>query len=474
MDNSAIASGSPLDVIVVGAGLAGLTAARILTRQGLQSVVLEARDRVGGRTLAQQTAAGHALDLGGQWIGPTQDRIESLVREFGIQTYPQYCTGIKQLRVCGASRTYKSSLPALSLFNLFDFQHVLSTLNRLSAQVPLEAPYQARRAAEWDGMTVETWKRRFVKTRKVRAMIDIVVGAIFAADPGDISFLHFLFYLHSGGGLERLSEITNGAQQTRAHGGFQQVSQRMAAELGDRVRLNAPVRSIVQTKRGVTVHSDAGSFEGSYAIVAVPPALAGRIDYRPGMPPLRDQLTQRMPMGSVIKCIALYDRPFWRDEGYSGEVVFDEGPVTFTFDDTPEGSDKGALIGFIVGTLAREWSEHSEENRRAKVLQQFSSFFGPQAANTIEYLEKDWAAELWSRGCYTGFMPPGVMTSYGKALREPVGRIHWAGTETAEKWNGYMDGAVRSGERAGAEVLERVRNGSGNGKRPRMEAASAE
>jgi monoamine oxidase len=450
-------------VAIVGGGLAGLTAARELVRAGRTVVVLEARDRVGGRTLAQDTALGHRLDTGGQWIGPTQDRMEALVAEFGIKTYPQYCEGIKQLRVCGSYKTYQSSLPALPVLSLLDFQHVLNQINRMAKQVPLDAPYAARKAADWDGMTVETWKRGAVRTKKVRAMLDIAIGAIFAADPQDLSFLHFLFYLQSGGGLEKLAEIQNGAQQTRAHGGFQQVSERMAAELGSRVRLESPVRAIRQTKTGVTITSDSGTIEAQYAVVAVPPTLAGRIAYTPAMPSTRDQLTQRVPMGSVIKCIAIYDEPFWRREGFSGEVVYDEGPITFVFDDTPEGSGKGALIGFIVGSAAREWSERSPENRRAKVLQQFGEFFGPQAADPIEYIDKDWCAEAWSGGCYAGYMAPGVLTSYGKALREPVGRIHWAGTETSDLWNGYMDGAVRSGERVAAELLARMAKDSETG-----------
>ncbi|GMV93663.1 MAG: putative flavin-containing monoamine oxidase AofH [Candidatus Hydrogenedentota bacterium] len=443
-------------VIIVGAGLAGLTAARELLRRGVEVPVVEARDRVGGRTLAQATAIGDSLDLGGQWIGPTQDRMAALVDEFGLQSYTQYNSGTKLSRVCGRNRQYTGSIPSMPLLSLLDFQLLLNRLDRLSSTIDLEAPHGTPRASEWDGMTVEAWKRRHVKTATVRATFDTAVAAIFAADPAELSFLHFLFYLRSGGGFLRLAEVINGAQETRVHGGMQAICERMAQELGERVLMNAPVRAIRQSDTRVSVVTDRGAFEGERVIVAVPPVLAGQIDYSPELPPARVQLTQRMPMGSVIKCIAIYASPFWRDAGLSGEVVTDVGPVKFTFDDTPEGCQRGAIVGFISGADARLWAERSEDERRTAVLSQFADFFGPPAAQPVEYIDKVWAAERWSGGCYVGLMPPGVMTTLGHALREPIGRIHWAGAETATEWNGYMEGAVRSGERAAGEVLARM------------------
>ncbi len=443
-------------IIIVGAGLAGLTAARELVRRGVDVRVVEARDRVGGRTLAQQTFMGDALDLGGQWIGPTQDKMAALIDEFGLRSYRQYNQGIKLLRVCGRNRQYKGSIPSMPLLSLVDFQLLLNRLDALSNTIPLDAPHTAPRAREWDAMTVETWKQRQVKTAGVRAAFDTAVAAIFGVDPPDLSFLYFLFYLRSGGGFLRLAEVDNGAQETRVHGGMQAVSEHLAAGLGDRVRLELPVRAIVQSESGVTVVTEKETLEGDRVIVAIPPTLAGHIDYSPELPPQRVQLMQRMPMGSVIKCIAIYDTPFWRDAGLSGEVVTDVGPVKFTFDDTPEGSTRGAIIGFISGADARMWAERDEAERRVAVLNQFKDFFGAYAVPPIEYIDKVWAAERWSGGCYVGLMPPGVITTLGTALREPVGRIHWAGTETATEWNGYMEGAVRSGERTAAEVLERL------------------
>lgn len=454
------------DVLVVGAGLAGLTAARRLAEACATVRVLEARDRVGGRTLVHTLDDGEAIDLGGQWVGPTQDRILALIEHLGLDTYPQHETGRKQLQVCGARRTYKGEIPSLPPLSLIDLHRVFSRLDALAAEVPLDAPYDAPRATEWDGMTVETWKRRFLRTKHARAVFDVGVEAIFAVEPADLSFLHFLFYLRSGGGLMRLSQIRDGAQQTRIRGGVQQIAERLAHALGDRVRLSAPVRVLERSERGVTARTDAGVFSADYAVLAVPPALAGRIDFRPALSPRRTQLLQRVPMGSVIKCIAVYETPFWREEGWSGEVVCDEDPVKVIFDDGPPEGSYGALLGFMAGRSARAWSGRDPAERRAVVLDRFARFFGPKAARPVHYVDHDWSAETWSAGCYVGLMPPGVMTAYGDLVRAPEGRLHWAGTETATVWNGYLDGAVRSGERAADEVLARLHADEGDPEKP--------
>jgi monoamine oxidase len=441
------------DVIVIGAGLAGLTAAREIARKGRSVLVLEARDRVGGRTLSHTTSLGDVVDLGAQWIGPTQDRMEALCKELGIETFPQHNKGTKILSLGGSISTYEKSIPSLPIFSLLSLDRTIKRLDALSREVPLEAPHRAPRAAEWDGMTVETWKRENVHTWRTRAVIDVAVGAVFAADPAEISFLHFLFYLRSGGGLLRLTEITDGAQQTRIGPGAQTISKRLAEGLGDRVILSAPVRSIRQAGSGVVVRSDRGEHRAKLCISAVPPALSGRIDYDPPLPGIRDQLTQRMPLGSVAKHIAIYKKAFWRERGLSGEAVIDKGPIKVVFDDSPADGSHGALLGFLVGSDARGWGRRSADDRRRAVLDEFARLFGPEARSCEEHIEKDWGEEPWSRGCFTGLMAPGTWMSFGEALREPVGRIHWAGTETAFQWNGYMEGAVESGERAAREVI---------------------
>jgi monoamine oxidase len=444
------------DVIVVGAGLAGLIAARRLKERGVRVRVLEARDRVGGRTLSHRIATGEVVDLGAQWIGPTQDKMAHLVNELGLHTFEQHAEGKKILELRDKRRTYKSDIPKLSMFGLMDLSRTIRRLDRLAKQVPLEAPTTAKRAKLWDGMTVESWKRKSMWTRSARSMLDVAVHAILAAEPSDLSLLYFLHYLHSGGGVMRMSTIPGGAQQTRCAEGFQSVSTKLSAMLEDRVVLSAPVRTIHQDSSAVTARTDRGDFKARFIIVAVPPTLSGRINFEPALSALRTQLVQRMPMGSVIKCVAFYPEPFWRKDGFSGEVIANPCPVRAVFDDSPADGSTGALVAFIAAGEARTMSDQMPDQRRDVVIGALSRFFGPSARNPIDYVDHDWSHELWSGGCYTGLMPPGVLTSYGAALREPIGRIHWAGTETAVHWQGYMEGAVESGERVAREVFGRV------------------
>jgi monoamine oxidase len=228
----------------------------------------------------------------------------------------------------------------------------------------------------------------------------------------------------------------------------------MAAQLGDRVRLAAAVRRIEHANDQVRVELRSGEqLEADRVIVTLPPTLAGRLEYAPALPSWRDQLTQRLPAGSVIKLHVVYDEPFWRDEGLTGQVASDEGPVKVTFDNTPPAGGPGIIVGFMEGDDGRIWARRSEPERRAAAVSCLVRYFGPRAAEPIEYVERDWMAEEFSRGCYGAHFTPGVWTAYGPALREPIGPIHWAGAEYATVWNGYMEGAVRSGEQVARDVM---------------------
>jgi monoamine oxidase len=446
------------DVVVVGAGLAGLAAARTLVAAGSSVVVLEARDRVGGRTLNEPLGDGKVVEVGGQWIGPTQDRIAALARDVGVDTFPTHDAGDHVLEFEGRLRRYRGTVPRLRLPVLVDIGQALARLDRLARKVPLEAPWEAARAAFWDGETLATWMRRNMRTAGGRTLLEMATEAVWAVEPADLSLLHFLFYTHSAGGLNRLLDTEGGAQQDRFVGGSQLVSIRIAEELGESVVLNAPVREIAHSGGAVSVRGAGVTARGRRAIVAVPPTLAGRIAYAPPLPGDRDQLTQRMPQGAVIKCIAVYERPFWRGQGLTGQATSDVGPVRVTFDNSPPDGQPGALVGFLEGRFARQLGRVPGDQRRDAVLACFARLFGAEAGRPERFIERVWADEEWTRGCYGCYMPPGGWTAHGPALRAPIGPIHWAGSETASVWSGYMDGAVRSGERAAAEVLEASRS----------------
>jgi monoamine oxidase len=447
--------GRSADVLVVGAGVAGLIAARELVKRNRSCLVLEARDRVGGRTFTQKLGKDW-VDLGGQWIGPTQDRLAALARELDVPIFPQHHEGKKLLSWAGKISTFKGSLPWLSLATQLELGLLDLRVKRYNKTFAADAPWNARRAAEWDGETVESWKRKHLRAGGSRLFLDIVVRAVFTSEPRDLSFLYFLSYIKSGHGLEMLTSIPGGAQESRFVGGAQKLSTRMAEALGNRVVLECPVWSLEQTSEGVTLETARGTYRGRYAILAIPPLLAGRIRYASALPPRREQLMTRMPMGSCIKYVATYERAFWREGGFSGEAFSDTGPTTTTFDDSSHDGSQPALVTFSDGGAARIWGDRPPEERRQAVLAEFVRFFGPQAAHPTGFLEKNWGDDPWSGGCYAGVMGPGVMTDCGSALRQPCGRIHWAGTETAIEWTGYIDGAIESGQRAANEVAGRL------------------
>ena len=454
-----VAGTASADVVVVGAGLAGLTAARAVRKAGRSVIVLEARERVGGRCFSRSLGAGASdvANMGATFVGPTQHRIQALMSELKIGRFPTYATGKLLWYENGKGTPYTGTIPPSSdpaaVIQLGTV--TLPAIDSMAKTVPLDAPYDAPNAAEWDGMTVETWAKANISSPTGQALLGLAVEAVLSVEPRDISLLYFLSYVHASGGVTPLiaNAGAGGAQDFRVSGGTQGIAIAIARHLGTRVILSRPVRQIDQGAGGVTVHSDRISVSGKRLIVAIPPHLAGRIAYSPGLPALRDQLTQRMPIGSLIKTIAVYDRPFWRARGLNGQANSDQGPVKVTFDASPANGRPGVLLGFVDGDDARVLSDLPAAERRRRALQSYVRYFGPPAGRPRTYFDQVWDREIYTGGCPVGVMPPGVMTEYGRARRAPVGRIHWAGTETATVWTGYMDGAVQSGQRAAAEVL---------------------
>jgi monoamine oxidase len=461
-----------VDAVVVGAGYAGLAAARKLTDEGCSTVVLEARDRVGGRTHTVEEA-GAKVDLGGQWIGPGQDHIYALAAETGVATFPQSTAGDdvvledgRPLRVTGDDGYDPGDLE--------EYGAALAALDRAAADIPLDRPWAAPEADTLDAMTLETWLDGQLERPGARTMLATTVANLFAAQPSSLSLLHVLFYVRSGGGWQSLANTEGGAQQDRLVGGLQEPAVRLAARLGDAVRLRWPVRTITQDSRGVAVTGEAGEVRADRAIVAIPPTLAGRLVYDPPLPAGRDQLTQRLPGGSVVKFNLVYPTPWWRELGQRGFVYSPDEPVSMMFDATPAEGEPGVIVGFMEGAKGVEAGRLAAAARRALVIEQAERALGPPSEQRIGYVDRDWSAEQWTRGCYGAHFPPGVWTQLGPSLREPVGRIHWAGTETADRWMGYVDGAIESGIRAAVEVLEdRSRASAGSSTRPRSLTAAA-
>ena len=439
------------DVLVIGGGLAGLQTARLLHRAGRKVQVLEARDRVGGRTLSTQIDDA-VFDLGGQWLGRGQLRLQKLAQELGIATYPQYTQGKRILVADGKVRTYAGTIPRLAPWKLIEIQLAMMRLARLTRRVAPHAPMADAHAAELDSVSLAHMAQRWLYSRTSRNLLAAAVRVVFGAEMSDISLLYALSYFHAGGGFEALIEAEKGAQAARFVGGAQALSLAIASELSGRVQTSAPVRSLRQDARGVSVATDRGTYRAHRAVLAIPPPLWSRIDFSPLLPVLHEQLSQRAPMGATVKAIATYDRPFWREAGLSGEAVFDQGPVSVTFDATTSDGSRPALLAFVVGQQARTWSSRGSSERQTAVLAALGRCFGPQAREPRKYHEQDWSTEAWTRGCPVSVLGTGVLSSCAPALRAPFGCIHLAGTETAREHTGYLEGALESAERAFTEV----------------------
>jgi len=440
------------DVVVVGAGLAGLRAAGLLRESGSRVVVLEARDRVGGRTWSTELA-GAPVELGAQWVGPGQPRMLALLDELGLATHPVAHDGRKVVTIGPRRRTHAGTIPPLSPTALGGLQAALWGMDRLAAGIDPAAPWESARARALDGVTLEQWKRRRIPSAAGRAVFDAAIRVVFGAEASELSLLWVAHYVAGAGGMAPLVEVQGGAQERRISAGTQSVAEALAARLSAAVLTERPVERVEQDAHGVTVSGAWGALRAGRAVLALPPHLAARIAFSPLLPAARDALTQRFPMGQTIKVQVRYREAFWRADGLSGEAVCADGPISVVLDGSGPDGTAPALSAFMVAGPGRAAAQWPPQERRERALEALARCFGPAAREPLGYADLDWSAEPWSRGCPTGSAAPGALHQFGPALREPVGRVHWAGTETARRWAGFMEGALESAERAAAEVL---------------------
>ncbi|MGU3499331.1 flavin monoamine oxidase family protein [Mycobacterium sp. C31M] len=436
------------DVIVVGAGFAGLTAARELSRQGHEVLVLEGRDRVGGRSYTA-TVAGVPVDLGATFVGPTQDAVLALAAELGCDTVPTHSRGKNLIRWHGRVRSYRSTIPKLSLIELLDVSRIQWRFDRLSRLIPVTDTWAAAAAPRLDQKSLDGWLRAAHANASTRNLMAIMSRVTWGCEPDEVSMLHAVRYVKAAGGLGRMLDVKGGAQQDRFLAGTQQIAARIAADLGDRVRLSAPVTAVTRTDAGYTVSTDGGTHSARAVILAIPPAHRAGITFTPPLPEGHAELINHWPQGNLSKAYAAYEKPFWRSADCSGESLSDEGPVFITFDVSPSDDGPGILLGFAD---SRTFDPLPAATRREQALDCFTTLFGQAAAEPVDYLDHCWSAEQFAPGGPTAAVPPGSWTDHGRHLRAPVDGIFWAGTETADEWTGFLDGAVRSGQRAAAEV----------------------
>ena len=446
-----------VDVCVVGAGYAGLTAARRLAQAGKSVVVLEARDRVGGRIWTFHLPDGSPVDRGGGWVANRHTAILKLAAEVGVSTYKTYVDGYHLLVGEGRTRRYRGLIPKISPAAVLSIFFAQTKLDRMAKRLPLEAPWTAKRAQEWDSRSVAWFlERSGIRTTIARDLFDSVIRGLFCGDLDRVSFLNLLFLVRASGGFNTLVSITGGYQENLVVGGAGGVALRVADDLGTAVRLNTPVRAVRQASDHVAVESADLTVFARHAVVAVPPALALEIAFDPALPQDRLTLYRHSTAGPETKTLVVYDEPFWRADGFSGQSAGPQSVSEVTLDASPAAARPGVIASFTFGPIAERFDALDAGERRRLVIAAMVERFGARAAAPSDIIETPWWKENWTRGCSMAHWSPGILTKYGVLLREPFGRIHWAGTETATMSYGSIDGAVRSGERAAEAILADV------------------
>ncbi|KAH7144676.1 amine oxidase [Fusarium sp. MPI-SDFR-AT-0072] len=458
-----------LDVAIVGAGLSGLSAAKDLVAAGKSVLVLEARNRVGGKVydVDLENRPGYKVEGGAEFVCKEHTRLVMLAKELGVSTFKTYAEGDMLMVTKEGRLRYNlessNGISPLQQEDIAKLGEIVSKINQMAAEIDVEKPWTHPKAKEWDRLTVASWLDGFAEDGSAREILELTIRACMSAEPEEISLLSNLIYTaRTGspgvpGSVDMLTNVKGGSQEERFEGGPQSIATRLAERLGkDRIRLQSPVRQINSNGNVYTVIGDSFRLQARKVVVAIAPTLAGRIIYNPPLPAVRDQMCQRVPMGSLGKVFAVYETPFWREDGLSGEVASVDGVTQSTFDSSPSDGSFGIMMGFLEANQMRTFDDSPADDIYKAVLKDFVKYFGPKAQNVQQWVLQRWDNEEYSRGGHHGLFPPNVWTQFGPAVTKPIGGIHWAGTEASPYWSGFMEGAIRAGEIAAKNILDEL------------------
>ncbi|YCU69156.1 flavin monoamine oxidase family protein [Mycobacteroides abscessus] len=441
-----------VDVVIVGAGFAGLSAADRLVNMGVSVLVIDARERVGGRSFTGEVA-GVKVDLGATWVAKRHTAIRDLMDRLGCSLTPQYDEGVNLLWMAGKRKTWTGTLPTVDPVDLEDLGRITIEMGKLLETINVDAAWKSPNADQLDSISFGEWLSQQQAVTSTNALMYIVTRVQWGCSPLDVSLLHVLRYVQAVGGLDHMLAVEHGQQEYRVTETTQEIAKRLAAQIGDQIVLNTRVRQISQDDNGVTVSTDSGVINAKYAIVTAIPEHRAYIEYQPALPAKIEGLTTSFPMGALSKAFVAYDKPFWRAEGLSGEALTDTAPVFITFDVSPSDDGPGILMVFCT---ARVYDGFGPEVRRKLVLKQLVDLYGEQANTPIDYIDHCWGTEPFAAGGPHPAAPPFASVNYGEALREPHGRIHWAGTETAGEWVGTMNGAILMGLHTADQIAQQL------------------